>query len=743
MQTKLTTLAVAVALTAMASLPAQAANTTGAPMPNKFWWPDQLDLSVLRAHDARSNPLGEDFDYAKEFAKLDLNAVKADIKQVLTTSQDWWPADYGNYGPFFIRMAWHSAGTYRTLDGRGGSDGGQMRFDPLNSWPDNANLDKAKRLLWPIKQKYGKSLSWGDLMVLTGNVSLETMGFKTFGFAGGRADDWEPDLVYWGPEQKFLADERYSGDRDLKRPLAAVQMGLIYVNPEGPNGNPDPLAAAKDIRETFGRMAMNDEETVALIAGGHTFGKAHGAHKPDKCVGPEPAAAGLEEQGFGWRNKCGTGHGADTVTSGLEGAWTGNPTAWTTQYLDNLFAFDWVQTRSPGGAIQWIPKDGQAANMVPDAHDPTKRHAPIMFTTDLALKFDPEYRKISKRFQENPDEYQRAFAKAWFKLTHRDLGPRARYIGAEVPAEVLAWQDPVPAVDHKLIDANDTAALKAKILASGLTGPELIRTAWASAASFRGTDMRGGANGARVRLAPQKDWAVNDPAELAKVLGRLEAVQKDFNRSLTGGKKVSLADVIVLGGNAAIEEAAKKAGVTVQVPFTPGRADATQELTDVESFKVLEPKADGFRNYYTTTVGVSPAVALVDRANMLTLTVPEMTVLVGGLRALNANAGGSTHGVFTARPGTLTNDYFVNLLDMGTKWSKSAKAEGLYEGLDRKTGAVKWTATPVDLVFGSNAELRAVAEVYASADGKDKFVKDFVNAWTKVMNLDRFDLKGA
>ena len=741
MQTKLTTLAVAVALTAMATLPAQAANPTGAPMPNKFWWPDQLDLSVLRAHDARSNPLGEDFDYAKEFAKLDLNAVKADIKQVLTTSQDWWPADYGNYGPFFIRMAWHSAGTYRTLDGRGGSDGGQMRFDPLNSWPDNANLDKAKRLLWPIKQKYGKSLSWGDLMVLTGNVSLETMGFKTFGFAGGRADDWEPDLVYWGPEQKFLADERYSGDRDLKRPLAAVQMGLIYVNPEGPNGNPDPLAAAKDIRETFGRMAMNDEETVALIAGGHTFGKAHGAHKPDKCVGAEPAAAGLEEQGFGWTNKCGTGKGADTVTSGLEGAWTGNPTAWTTQYLDNLFAFDWVQTRSPGGAIQWIPKDGQAANMVPDAHDPTKRHAPIMFTTDLALKFDPEYRKIAKRFQENPDEYQRAFAKAWFKLTHRDLGPRARYVGAEVPSEVLAWQDPVPAVDHKLIDANDTAALKAKILASGLTGPELIRTAWASAASFRGTDMRGGANGARIRLAPQKDWAVNDPAELAKVLARLEAVQKDFNRSLTGGKKVSLADVIVLGGNAAIEEAAKKTGFTVQVPFTPGRTDATQAQTDVESFKVLEPAADGFRNYYSSTAGVSPAVALVDRANMLTLTVPEMTVLVGGLRALNANAGGSTHGVFTSRPGTLTNDYFVNLLDMGTKWSKSAKADGLYEGQDRKTGAAKWTATPVDLVFGSNAELRAVAEVYASADGKDKFVKDFVNAWTKVMNLDRFDLR--
>ena len=741
MQTKLTTLAVAVALTAMATLPAQAANTTGAPMPNKFWWPDQLDLSVLRAHDARSNPLGEDFDYAKEFAKLDLNAVKADIKQVLTTSQDWWPADYGNYGPFFIRMAWHSAGTYRTLDGRGGSDGGQLRFDPLNSWPDNANLDKAKRLLWPIKQKYGKSLSWGDLMVLTGNVSLETMGFKTFGFAGGRADDWEPDLVYWGPEQKFLADERYSGDRNLKKPLAAVQMGLIYVNPEGPNGNPDPLAAAKDIRETFGRMAMNDEETVALIAGGHTFGKAHGAHKPENCVGPEPAAAGLEEQGFGWRNKCGTGKGADTVTSGLEGAWTGNPTAWTTQYLDLLFAFDWVQTRSPGGAIQWIPKDGQGANLVPDAHDPTKRHAPIMLTTDLALKFDPEYRKIAKRFQENPDEYQRAFAKAWFKLTHRDLGPRVRYLGPEVPAEILTWQDPVPAVDHKLIDANDTAALKAKILASGLTGPELIRTAWASAASFRGTDMRGGANGARVRLAPQKDWAVNDPAELAKVLSRLEEVQKDFNRSLSGGKKVSLADVIVLGGNAAIEEAAKKAGFSVQVPFTPGRTDATQAQTDVESFKVLEPAADGFRNYYTTTAGVSPAVALVDRANKLTLTVPEMTVLVGGLRALNANAGGSTHGVFTSRPGTLSNDYFVNLLDMGTKWSKSAKADGLYEGHDRKTGALKWTATPVDLVFGSNAELRAVAEVYASADGKEKFVKDFVSAWTKVTNLDRFDLR--
>ena len=740
MQRKLRTLAVACALAAMPTVPAAAAGAAGAPVPNKFWWPDQLDLSVLRAHDARSNPLGENFDYAREFDKLDLNAVKADIKQVLTTSQDWWPADYGNYGPFFIRMAWHSAGTYRTIDGRGGSDGGQLRFDPLNSWPDNANLDKAKRLLWPIKQKYGNSLSWGDLMVLTGNVSLESMGFKTFGFAGGRVDDWEPDLVYWGPEQKFLADERYSGDRKLQKPLAAVQMGLIYVNPEGPNGNPDPLAAARDIRETFGRMAMNDEETVALIAGGHTFGKAHGAHDPSKCVGPEPAAAGLEEQGFGWKNKCGKGNGADTVTSGLEGAWTGNPVAWTTQYLDNLYAFEWVQTRSPGGAIQWIPADGQASNLVPDAHDPTKRHAPIMFTTDLALKFDPSYRKISKRFQENPDEYQRAFAKAWFKLTHRDLGPRARYLGTEVPSEVLSWQDPVPAVDHPLIDANDTAALKAKILASGITGSELIRTAWASAASFRGTDMRGGANGARIRLAPQKDWAVNDPAELARVLARLETVQQEFNRSLTGGKKVSLADVIVLGGNAAIEQAAKTAGFDVQVPFKPGRTDATQAQTDVASFAVLEPTADGFRNYFGNGSSLSPAVALVDRANMLTLSVPEMTVLVGGMRALNANAGQSKHGVFTSRPGTLSNDYFVNLLDMSTKWSKSSTSDGIYEGRDRKTGALKWTATPVDLVFGSNAELRAVAEVYASTDGQAKFVQDFVAAWNKVMNLDRFDL---
>jgi catalase-peroxidase len=740
MHRKLTTPLVALAAAALPLMPAVALSAQGAPMPNKFWWPDQLDLSMLRQHDARSNPLGEDFDYAEAFASLDLEAVKQDIRKVLTTSQDWWPADYGNYGPFFIRMAWHSAGTYRVNDGRGGSDGGQMRFDPLNSWPDNANLDKAKRLLWPVKQKYGRNLSWGDLMVLTGNVSLETMGFKTFGFAGGRADDWEPDLVYWGPEKKFLADERYSGDRNLQKPLAAVQMGLIYVNPEGPNGNPDPLAAAQDIRETFGRMAMNDEETVALIAGGHTFGKAHGAHKPDDCVGAEPAAAGIEQQGFGWQNKCGSGNGADTVTSGLEGAWSANPVAWTTQYLDNLFAFEWVQTRSPAGAIQWIPANGQAANMVPDAHDPTKRHAPIMFTTDLALKFDPSYREIALRFQQNPDEYQLAFAKAWFKLTHRDLGPRARYLGAEVPAEVLTWQDPVPAVDHPLIDARDVAALKAKILASGLTGPELVRTAWASAATFRGTDMRGGANGARIRLAPQKDWAVNDPAELSRVLQRLEAVQQDFNRAQTGGKKVSLADLIVLGGGTAIEQAAKQAGYDVEVPFTPGRTDASQQQTDVESFAVLQPAADGFRNYYGPGLALSPAEALVDRANMLTLSVPEMTVLVGGMRALNANAGQSSHGVFTTRPGTLSNDFFVNLLDMSTKWNKSASTDGIYEGRDRATGKLKWTATPVDLIFGSNAELRAVAEVYASSDGQQEFVRDFIDAWTKVMNNDRFDL---
>jgi catalase-peroxidase len=709
-------------------------------MPNQFWWPEQLDLSSLRQHSPASNPLGPDFDYAKAFATLDLKAVKQDIQKVLTTSQPWWPADYGNYGPFFIRMAWHSAGTYRVADGRGGAGGGQQRFDPLNSWPDNGNLDKARRLLWPVKQKYGQKISWGDLMVLAGNVSLESMGFKTFGFAGGRRDDWEPDLVYWGPEKKFMGDERYSGDRKLQNPLAAVQMGLIYVNPEGPNGNPDPLAAAKDIRETFGRMAMNDDETLALIAGGHTFGKAHGA-RPATCLGPEPAAAPVEAQGFGWQNKCGSGNAGDTITSGLEGAWSATPAKWSSQYLDNLFTFDWVKTKSPAGATQWIPANGQATNLVPDAHDPSKRHAPIMFTTDIALKMDPSYRKIATRFRENPEEFRLAFAKAWFKLTHRDMGPRARYIGAEVPREDLIWQDPLPRADHALINAKDVADLKAKILASGLTGPELVRAAWASAASFRGTDMRGGANGARVRLAPQKDWAVNNPAELAKVLQKLESIQQDFNRALTGGKKVSLADVIVLGGTAAVEQAAKKAGASIAVPFSPGRVDATQAQTDAASFAPLEPLADGFRNYYLAGQRLSPAEMLIERARLLNLTVPEMTVLVGGLRALDANTGASRHGVFTNRAGTLSNDFFVNLLDMSTKWNKSAATEGVYEGTDRASGKLKWTATPVDLVFGSNSELRAVAEVYASSDGQERFVKDFAKTWAKVMNLDRFDLR--
>ncbi len=706
-------------------------------MSNRDWWPERLDLGPLRQHAAESNPMGDDFDYAKEFKSLDLAALKQDIQTLMTTSQAWWPSDYGHYGPFFIRMAWHSAGTYRVADGRGGAGGGQQRFEPLNSWPDNVSLDKARRLLWPIKQKYGRKISWADLMVLTGNVALESMGFKTYGFAGGREDDWEADVVYWGPEAKFLADERYHGDRKLQNPLAAVQMGLIYVNPEGPNGKPDPLAAARDIRETFGRMAMNDEETVALIAGGHTFGKAHGAHPPAKCLGPDPAAAGVEQQGLGWENKCGTGSGVDTITSGLEGAWTVNPIAWTSQYLDNLFAFEWVQTKSPAGAIQWIPSDPSVANIVMDAHDPSKRHAPIMFTTDLALKTDPSYRKIALRFKKNPNEFADAFARAWFKLTHRDMGPRWRYLGAEVPAQDLIWQDPVPGVDHALIDAQDAAALESKILASGLTAPELVRTAWASAASFRGSDMRGGANGARIRLAPQKDWPVNDPAELKKVLGRLEAVQKEFNRAQTGGKKVSLADLIVLGGSAAIEQAAKQAGHDVQVPFTPGRSDASQAQTDVQSFAVLEPTADGFRNYFGSNSRLSPAEMLVERANLLTLTVPEMTALVGGMRVLNANAGGAAHGVFTDRPGTLSNAFFVNLLDMSTKWSKSATSEGLYEGHDRATGKLKWTATPVDLVFGSNSELRAVAEVYAAADAEQKFVKDFTAAWSKVMNLGR------
>jgi catalase-peroxidase len=723
---------------ATAAIPTGTALADGTAKSNKFWWPDQLDLAALRQHSPTSNPLGADFDYAKAFATLDLNAVKADIKAVLTTSQDWWPADYGNYGPFFIRMAWHSAGTYRSGDGRGGSDGGQLRFDPQNSWPDNANLDKARRLLWPVKQKYGQKLSWGDLMVLAGNVSLEAMGFQTFGFAGGRADDWEPDLVYWGKEKKWLGDERRQGGK-LEQPLAAFQMGLIYVNPEGPNGKPDPVAAAKDIREAFGRMGMNDEETVALIAGGHTFGKTHGAHAPAKCVGGEPAAGGIEDQGLGWKNKCGKGSGADTVTSGLEGAWTMNPTAFTNDFIDNLMNYEWVQTKSPGGATQWIPEKGQAADAVPDAHDPKKRHAPVMLTTDLALKFDPAYRKVVKQFKDKPETFKLAFAKAWFKLTHRDLGPRARYLGADVPKEVLTWQDPLPAVTHPLIDQQDASNLKAKILASGLTVPELVRTTWASASSFRGSDMRGGANGARVRLEPQKRWAANSPAELAKVLRKLEQVQAEFNKSLRGGKKVSLADVIVLAGNAGIEQAAKKAGVDVQVPFRPGRTDATQAQTDTTSFAFLEPKADGFRNYYAAGQALSPAEALVEKAALLDLTVPEMTALIGGLRVLDANTNGVKHGVFTSTPGALTNDFFVQVLDMSNKWTP-AKTAGIYEGRDRKSNKLKWTATPVDLVFGSNSELRAIAEVYAQVDGKERFVRDFIKAWTKVTELDRFDV---
>ena len=737
MHNKTSMLITALAVVAMPLAASSQAFAMGEPKPNQFWWPEQVDLSPLRLHSPESNPMGADFDYAAEFAKLDLAAVKKDLADLMTDSQDWWPADWGHYGPFFIRMAWHSAGTYRTLDGRGGAAGGQQRFDPLNSWPDNANLDKARRLLWPIKQKYGRAISWADLMVLAGNVALEDMGFKTFGFAGGREDDWEADLVYWGPEKQWLADERYEGERELEKPLAAVQMGLIYVNPEGPNGNPDPVLAAQDIRETFGRMAMNDEETVALIAGGHTFGKVHGAREVEDCVGPEPGAAAIEEQGFGWTNSCGKGNAEDTITSGLEGAWTTTPTQWSMNYLQNLFAFEWVKTKSPAGATQWIPKNEAAANLVPDAHVEGKRNAPIMLTTDLSLKFDPEYEKISRRFLENPEEFELAFAKAWFKLTHRDMGPRARYVGSEIPDEVLMWQDPVPAVDHELIDDADIADLKAEILDSGLTVPELVRTAWASAASFRGSDMRGGANGARVRLAPQKDWEANNPQELNKVLKKLEGIQEDFNKAQDDGKTVSLADLIVLGGAAAIEQAAKEAGHEVEVPFTPGRADATQEMTDVNSFAVLEPRADGFRNYYAAGNYRSPADALVDKADLLTLTVPEMTVLVGGMRALDANTGGAQHGVFTDQPGTLTNDFFVNLLDMSTKWQKSEDAAGIYEGHDRATGELKWTATPVDLVFGSHAELRAVAEVYAENGGEEKFVNDFVDAWTKVMTLDR------
>jgi len=707
---------------------------------NADWWPDQLDLSILHQHSSLSNPMGEAFNYAEEFKSLDLGAVIKDLHALMTDSQDWWPADFGHYGPLFIRMAWHSAGTYRIGDGRGGAGAGQQRFAPLNSWPDNVNLDKARRLLWPIKQKYGRKISWADLMILTGNVALESMGFKTFGFAGGRADVWEPEEdIYWGPEGKWLADERYSGDRDLSNPLAAVQMGLIYVNPEGPNGNPDPLAAARDIRETFARMAMNDEETVALIAGGHTFGKTHGAGDA-ALVGPEPEAAGIEEQGLGWRNSFGTGKGGDAIGSGLEVTWTSTPTKWSSNFFWNLFGYEWELTKSPAGAHQWKPKHGAGAGSVPDAHDPSKRHAPSMLTTDLALRVDPAYEKISRRFHENPDQFADAFARAWFKLTHRDMGPLSRYLGPLVPKEHLLWQDPIPAVDHKLIDEQEIVALKARILASGLSISQLVTTAWASAATFRGGDKRGGANGARIRLAPQKDWEVNQPAELSKVLQKLEAIQKDFNGPQSGGKKVSLADLIVLGGCAAVEAAAKKAGHDVKVPFSPGRTDASQEQTDVHSFVPLEPTADGFRNYLAKANEGSATELLVDRANRLTLTAPEMTVLVGGMRALNANFGKAVHGVFTKRPETLTNDFFVNLLDMNTKWQKSTTSDGVLEGRDRATGELKWTGTVVDLVFGSNSQLRALAEVYACSDSQQSFVRDFVAAWNKVMNLDRYDL---
>jgi catalase-peroxidase len=708
---------------------------TGGPG-NANWWPNQLNLRILHQHSPLSDPTDKEFNYAEEFKSLDLDAVIKDLHALMTTSQEWWPADYGHYGPLFIRMAWHSAGTYRIADGRGGAGSGSQRFAPLNSWPDNVSLDKARRLLWPIKQKYGRKISWADLMILAGNVALESMGFKTFGFAGGREDTWEPEEdIFWGPEGKWLGDERYRGDRELDNPLAAVQMGLIYVNPEGPNGKPDPVAAAKDIRETFGRMAMDDEETVALIAGGHTFGKAHGAADAGKYCASEPEGADIEDQGFGWKNGFGSGKGADAITSGLEGAWTATPIKWDNSYFDNLLGHEWELTKSPAGANQWTPKNGASAGTVPDAHDPSKKHAPMMFTTDLALRLDPAYLKISKHFHEHPQEFADAFAKAWFKLTHRDMGPLSRYLGPLVPAETLLWQDPVPAVDHELIGEQEITALKAKILASGLSIPQLIMTAWASAATFRGGDKRGGANGARIRLAPQKDWEVNQPAELAKVLQKLESIQKDFNSS---GKKVSLADLIVLGGCAAVEAAAKKAGQVVKVPFSPGRTDASQEQTDTHSFAVLEPTADGFRNYLRKGQEGSAAELLVDRANLLTLTAPEMTVLVGGMRALNANFGQSKHGVFTNRPETLTNDFFVNLLDMSTKWQKSA-TDGVLEGRDRATGELKWTGTVVDLVFGSNSQLRAIAEVYACSDSQQAFVRDFVSAWNKVMNLDRFD----
>ena len=708
---------------------------------NQEWWPDQLKLNILRQHSSISDPMGEKFNYAEEFKKLDLAALKKDLTELMTHSQDWWPADFGHYGPLFIRMAWHSAGTYRTGDGRGGAGAGQQRFAPLNSWPDNVNLDKARRLLWPIKQKYGRKISWADLMILAGNVALESMGFKTFGFGGGREDVWEPEQdVYWGSEKTWLGgDQRYTGERDLENPLAAVQMGLIYVNPEGPNGNPDPIAAARDIRETFARMAMNDEETVALIAGGHTFGKTHGA-APATHVGPEPEAASIEEQGLGWHSSYGTGKGADTITSGLEVTWTTTPTKWSNNFFWNLFGYEWELTKSPAGAHQWKPKHNMGAGTVPDAHDPSKHHAPMMLTTDLALRFDPAYEKISRRFFENPDEFADAFARAWFKLTHRDMGPRSRYLGPEVPKEDLIWQDPIPAVTHKLVDEKDITGLKNKIHASGLSVSELVSTAWASASTFRGSDKRGGANGSRVRLAPQKDWEVNNPAQLKKVLTILEGIQKDFNKAQTSGKAVSLADLIVLAGCVGIEKAAKNAGQNITVPFTPGRADASQDQTDVESFAVLEPIADGFRNYLKKKYSVSAEEMLVDKAQLLTLTPPEMTVLVGGMRVLNANFDHSKLGVFSEKPESLTNDFFLNLLDPSTTWKGIAGSEDVFEGRDRKTGKVKWTATRVDLIFGSNSELRALAEVYGCADSQEKFVHDFVAAWNKVMNLDRFDL---
>ncbi len=713
---------------------------TGRGTTNRDWWPNQLNLGILHQHSALSNPMGEAFNYSEEFKKLDLKALKEDLYSLMKDSKEWWPADFGHYGPLFIRMAWHSAGTYRTGDGRGGGGTGSQRFAPLNSWPDNVNLDKARRLLWPIKQKYGKKISWADLMILAGNCALESMGFKTFGFGGGREDVWEPgEDIYWGAEGKWLDDQRYSGERELENPLAAVQMGLIYVNPEGPNGNPDPLAAAKDIRETFARMAMNDEETVALIAGGHTFGKTHGAGDAS-LVGVEPEGAGIEEQGLGWRSKFGKGLAGDTIGSGLEVTWTSTPTRWSSNFFWNLFGYDWELTKSPAGAYQWTPKHGAGADSVPDAHDPSKRHAPAMLTTDLALRFDPIYEKISRRFYENPDQFADAFARAWFKLTHRDMGPITRYLGSEVPAEELIWQDPIPMVDHELVDANDIIELKSKILASGLSISDLVSTAWASASTFRGSDKRGGANGARIRLAPQKDWEVNQPEKLQLVLAKLEEIQRDFNNSQTGGKKVSLADLIVLGGCAGIEEAARNAGQVVNVPFTPGRMDALQEQTDVEAFGVLEPLADAFRNYQKAKYSITPEEMMVDRAQLLTLTAPEMTVLIGGLRVLDTNFGHKQHGVFTKRPGTLTNDFFVNLLDMSTAWKASEEEEGTYEGTDRTTGAPKWTGTRVDLVFGSNSQLRAIAEVYACDDSQEKFLHDFIAAWDKVMNLDRFDI---